>query len=42
MRHTPFGRRTGLRVREYALGTGNSGTGWGTGTERAGGVRRHG
>jgi aryl-alcohol dehydrogenase-like predicted oxidoreductase len=34
MRYTTFGRRTGLRVSEYALGAGNFGTGWGTGTER--------
>jgi aryl-alcohol dehydrogenase-like predicted oxidoreductase len=27
MRHTTFGRRTGLRVSEYALGTANFGTG---------------
>ncbi|MFD5595577.1 aldo/keto reductase [Streptomyces griseorubiginosus] len=33
MRYTPFGRRTGLRVSEYALGTGNFGTGWGAGAE---------
>lgn len=34
MRCTTFGRRTGLRVSEYALGTGNFGTGWSAGTER--------
>ena len=34
MRYTTFGRRTGLRVSEYALGTGNFGTGWGMGAER--------
>ncbi len=34
MRYTTFGRRTGLRVSELALGTGNFGTGWGAGTER--------
>jgi aryl-alcohol dehydrogenase-like predicted oxidoreductase len=34
MRYTTFGRRTGLRVSEYGLGTGNFGTGWGTGAER--------
>ncbi|WOQ15603.1 aldo/keto reductase [Raineyella sp. W15-4] len=34
MRYTTFGRRSGLRVSEYALGTGNFGTGWGAGTER--------
>ncbi len=35
--HLTFGRRTGLRVSEYALGTVNfgGGTGWGEGTERA-------
>ncbi|MFD0440941.1 aldo/keto reductase [Streptomyces chartreusis] len=31
MRYTTFGRATGLRVSEYALGTGNFGTGWGAG-----------
>ncbi|WP_280217321.1 aldo/keto reductase [Nocardia neocaledoniensis] len=35
MRYTTFGRRTGLRVSQYALGTGNFGTGWGAGAERA-------
>jgi aryl-alcohol dehydrogenase-like predicted oxidoreductase len=35
MRHKIFGRRTGLRVTELALGTGNFGTGWGHGAERA-------
>lgn len=30
-----FGRRTGLRVSELALGTGNFGTGWGHGAEPA-------
>lgn len=34
MRYTTFGRRTGLRVSELALGTGNFGTGWGHGAER--------
>src|SRR4051794_9726526 len=34
MRYTTFGRRTGLRVSEYALGAGNFGTRWGTGAER--------
>lgn len=34
MRYFPFGRRTGLRVSQYALGTGNFGTGWGAGAER--------
>ena len=29
MRYKTFGRRTGLRVSELALGTGNFGTGWG-------------
>ncbi|UGQ13975.1 aldo/keto reductase [Yinghuangia sp. ASG 101] len=33
MRYTTFGRQTGLRVSEYALGTGNFGTGWGAGAE---------
>ncbi|WP_062213116.1 aldo/keto reductase [Streptomyces sp. NBRC 109706] len=34
MRYTTFGRRSGLRVSQYALGTGNFGTGWGVGAER--------
>ncbi|GAA4581539.1 aldo/keto reductase [Planotetraspora phitsanulokensis] len=34
MRYTTFGRSTGLRVSEYGLGTGNFGTGWGTGAGR--------
>ncbi|HLQ23921.1 MAG TPA: aldo/keto reductase, partial [Gemmatimonadales bacterium] len=34
MRYRTFGRKTGLRVSEYGLGTGNFGTGWGTGAER--------
>jgi aryl-alcohol dehydrogenase-like predicted oxidoreductase len=34
MQYTTFGRRTGLRVSEVALGTGNFGTGWGHGAER--------
>ena len=34
MRHTSFGRVTGLRVSEYALGTGNFGTAWGGGAEQ--------
>lgn len=34
MQYTTFGRRTGLRVSELALGTGNFGTGWGYGSER--------
>jgi aryl-alcohol dehydrogenase-like predicted oxidoreductase len=34
MRYTTFGRRSGLRVSELALGTGNFGTGWGHGAER--------
>ena len=33
MRYTTFGRRTGLRVSQYALGAGNFGTGWGAGAE---------
>jgi aryl-alcohol dehydrogenase-like predicted oxidoreductase len=32
VRYTTFGRRTGLRVSEYALGTGNFGTSWVSGT----------
>jgi aryl-alcohol dehydrogenase-like predicted oxidoreductase len=32
MRYTTFGRRSGLRVSEYALGTGNFGTSWSSGT----------
>ena len=34
MRYMMFGRRTGLRVSEVALGAGNFGTGWGHGAER--------
>lgn len=34
MQYTTFGRHTGLRVSELALGTGNFGTGWGYGSER--------
>ncbi len=34
MRYKIFGRRTGLRVAELALGAGNFGTGWGHGAER--------
>jgi len=34
MKYTTFGRNTGLRVSELALGTGNFGTGWGYGSER--------
>jgi aryl-alcohol dehydrogenase-like predicted oxidoreductase len=34
MRYTTFGRTTGLRVSEYALGTGNFGTGWGSGASQ--------
>jgi aryl-alcohol dehydrogenase-like predicted oxidoreductase len=34
MRYKIFGRHTGLRVSELALGTGNFGTGWGHGAER--------
>src|SRR5215207_7629465 len=33
MRYRIFGRRTGLRVSELALGAGNFGTGWGYGAE---------
>ncbi|MFJ4846687.1 aldo/keto reductase [Streptomyces sp. NPDC088733] len=33
MRYTTFGHRTGLRVSEYALGTGNFGTSWGAGAD---------
>jgi aryl-alcohol dehydrogenase-like predicted oxidoreductase len=33
MRYKIFGRKTGLRVAELALGTGNFGTGWGHGAE---------
>ena len=33
MHYTTFGRRCGLRVSQYALGTGNFGTGWGAGAE---------
>jgi aryl-alcohol dehydrogenase-like predicted oxidoreductase len=33
MRYTTFGRRSGLRVSEYALGTGNFGTAWQSGTD---------
>ena len=35
MRYKLFGRRTGLRVSELALGAGNFGTRWGHGAERA-------
>jgi aryl-alcohol dehydrogenase-like predicted oxidoreductase len=35
MRYTTFGRRSGLRVSEYALGTGNFGTSWSSGTNAA-------
>jgi aryl-alcohol dehydrogenase-like predicted oxidoreductase len=34
MRYKIFGRRTGLRVSELALGAGNFGTRWGHGAER--------
>jgi aryl-alcohol dehydrogenase-like predicted oxidoreductase len=34
MRYKIFGRHTGVRVAELALGTGNFGTGWGHGAER--------
>src|ERR1700753_3986629 len=33
MRYKTFGRRTGLRVSEVALGAGNFGTEWGYGSE---------
>ena len=33
MRYTTFGRQTGLRVSQYALGTANFGTVWGAGAE---------
>ncbi|GAA0938304.1 aldo/keto reductase [Kribbella koreensis] len=33
MRYTTFGRRTGLRVSQYALGTSNFGTRWPTGAD---------
>ncbi len=35
MQYTTFGRTTGLRVSELALGTGNFGTGWGHGADKA-------
>lgn len=35
MRYTTFGRRSGLRISEYALGTGNFGTSWASGTNAA-------
>jgi len=35
VRYLTFGRRTGLRVSEYCLGTGNFGTGWGAGADSA-------
>ncbi|GAB7071238.1 aldo/keto reductase [Mycobacterium hodleri] len=35
MQHNTFGRRTGLRVSELALGTSNFGTGWATGADHA-------
>lgn len=35
MRYTTFGRRSGLRVSEFALGTGNFGTSWSSGTDAA-------
>ena len=35
MQYSTFGRRTGLRVSQLAFGTGNFGTGWGYGSERA-------
>jgi aryl-alcohol dehydrogenase-like predicted oxidoreductase len=36
MQYRTFGRRTGLRVSELALGAGNFGTRWGHGADRAG------
>ena len=36
MHYKTFGRRTGLRVSELALGTGNFGLGWGHGADKAG------
>ncbi|WP_431233917.1 aldo/keto reductase [Mycolicibacterium psychrotolerans] len=33
MKHLTFGRRTGLRVSQLSLGTGNFGTGWGYGAD---------
>lgn len=39
MRYRTFGRRTGLRVSEVALGAGNFGTRWGHGADRAGAKR---
>src|SRR3954449_6981232 len=35
LNYRTFGRLTGLRVSEYALGAGNFGTGWGMGAEPA-------
>ena len=35
MRYTTFGRRTGLRVSQYALGTANFGTRWARGADPA-------
>jgi aryl-alcohol dehydrogenase-like predicted oxidoreductase len=35
MQHTTFGRVTGLRISEYALGTGSFGTAWGIGATPA-------
>ena len=35
MQYKIFGRRTGLRIAELALGAGNFGTRWGHGAERA-------
>lgn len=34
MHYMTFGRRTGLRVSQYALGTANFGTAWGAGAEK--------
>lgn len=35
MKYKRLGRKSGLRVSELALGTGNFGTGWGHGAEPA-------
>jgi len=42
MRYKVFGRRTGLRVSEVALGCGMFGTKWGHGAERGEARRRQG
>ena len=39
MHYKVFGRKTGLRVSELALGAGNFGTGWGHGAERDEAIR---